>query len=265
MGDTPVTPNAIDVEVTVRGDLHDAAEYARRKIGDLGRFTHRPVQRAHVKLIRHCDPAVRQSVVAQANLDVGGRLVRAQVHGETAHEAIDRLQAGLRHRLERLGDQWDPQRQVRKAHNPQRHSAPVADRVQVVNRPPEERRILRRKSYAMAPCTVDEAVAEMELLGYDFHLFLEKGCNAAGVVYRGGSTGYRIAMVAPDLVDRLAPFSAQVTFSERSTPCLTLDEATERLGALGLPFLFFVDAEQGRVGVLYHRYDGHYGLITPAG
>lgn len=264
MGDDTAMPTTIDVEVTVRGDLHDAADYARRKIGDLGRFTHRPVLRAHVKLIRHRDPAVRLPVLAQANLDVGGRLVRAQVCGETAHEAIDRLQAGLRRRLERLDDQRDPHRQVRKIHF-DRHGASPADRVHVVNRPPDERRILRRKSYAMAPCTVDEAVAEMELLGYDFHLFLEKGCNAAGVVYRGGATGYRIAMVAPDLVDQLAPFSTQVTFSERSTPCLTLEEATERLGALGLPFLFFVDAEQGRVGVLYHRYDGHYGLITPAG
>jgi hypothetical protein len=37
------------------------------------------------------------------------------------------------------------------------------------------------------------------------------------------------------------------------------------MGLLGLPFLFFVDAAQGRASVLYHRYDGHYGVITPAG
>ena len=34
---------------------------------------------------------------------------------------------------------------------------------------------------------------------------------------------------------------------------------------LGFPFLFFIDAAPGRASVLYHRYDGHYGLITPAG
>jgi hypothetical protein len=33
---------------------------------------------------------------------------------------------------------------------------------------------------------------------------------------------------------------------------------------MDLPFLFFVDAERGRGAVLYHRYDGHYGLIAPA-
>ena len=30
------------------------------------------------------------------------------------------------------------------------------------------------------------------------------------------------------------------------------------------PFLFFRRATQGRGALLYHRYDGHYGLITPA-
>lgn len=265
MRDKTDAPTAIDVEVTIRGDLHDAAEYARRKIGDLGRFTHRPVQRAHVKLIRHRDPAVRQPVLAQANLDVGGRLIRAQVHGETAREAIDRLQACLRHRLERLGDYWDPRRQVGKARVPGRHGPAAVNRAHVVTRPPELRRLLRRKSYAMAPCSLDEAVAEMELLGYDFHLFVERGCKAAGVVYRGGPTGYRVAMVAPNLVHQMAPFSVPVTFSDRSTPCLTVEEAMSRLGALGTPFLFFIDAEPGRASVLYHRYDGHYGLITPGG
>jgi hypothetical protein len=27
----------------------------------------------------------------------------------------------------------------------------------------------------------------------------------------------------------------------------------------------FIDAVEGRASVLYHRYDGHYGLITPSG
>jgi hypothetical protein len=28
--------------------------------------------------------------------------------------------------------------------------------------------------------------------------------------------------------------------------------------------LFFVNAATGRGNVIYHRYNGHYGLITPA-
>ena len=29
-----------------------------------------------------------------------------------------------------------------------------------------------------------------------------------------------------------------------------------------MPFLFYLDGDHGRGCVLYHRYDGHYGLIA---
>ena len=38
----------------------------------------------------------------------------------------------------------------------------------------------------------------------------------------------------------------------------------ERLTLLALPFLFYIDAAQGRASVLYRRIDGNYGVITPA-
>jgi hypothetical protein len=117
----------------------------------------------------------------------------------------------------------------------------------------------------MEPCTVDVAALEMELLDYDFHFFTEKDTGIATVLYRGGPTGYRLAQVAPTPAYELAPFALPATISPQRVPCLTAGEATERLGLLGLPFLFYVDAAEGRASVLYHRYDGHYGLITPAG
>lgn len=117
----------------------------------------------------------------------------------------------------------------------------------------------------MAACNVDDAVVEMELLDYDFHLFTEQGTGIASVLYRDGAAGYRLAQVVPVSPDQLAPFDVALTFSSQPAPCITVEQATERLGLLGLPFLFFIDAAQGRAAVLYHRYDGHYGLISPAG
>ena len=63
---------------------------------------------------------------------------------------------------------------------------------------------------------------------------------------------------------RLATFELPVTISSQPAPRLSVEQAVERLGMLGLPFLFFVDAAPNRGCVSYHRYDGHYGLITPA-
>jgi ribosome-associated translation inhibitor RaiA len=259
-------PSVLDVEVTTHGQLPGAAEYARDKIGGLGRLTHRPVLHARVKLTKHHDPAVERPVLAQANLDVDGRLVRAQVEGVTASEAIDRLESRLRHRLERIAEHWEARRGKTPASGPHewRHQSEPAHRPGYFPRPADEREIIRHKSFTLAPCTVDEAAAEMALLDYDFHLFTEKGTGYASVLYRGGATGYRLALVTPVSPEQLAPFELPLTISSQPIPCLTVEHSTERIGLLGLPFLFFIDAAQGRASVLYHRYDGHYGLITPA-
>ena len=177
-------PPVIEVDVTTHGELPGAADYARRKIGELGRLTHRPVLHARVKLTAHRDPAVQRPVVAQANLDVDGRLIRAQVQGATAREAIDRLEARLRHLLERAAKHWEARRGELPAAGPHewRHESEPTHRPSYFPRPADERRVIRRKSFAMAPCTVDEAALEMDLLDYDFHLFTEKGTVSAGPV-----------------------------------------------------------------------------------
>ena len=170
-------PPVLDVDVTTHGRLPGAADYARTKVGGLGRFTHRPVLYARVKLTRHPDPAVERPVVAQANLDVDGRLVRVQVEGVTAREAIDRLEARLRHRLERTAEHWEALRGRAPAAGARewRHQSEPTHRPGYFPRPVDERRVIRRKSFTLAPCTVDEAAVEMDLLDYDFHLFTEKG------------------------------------------------------------------------------------------
>ena len=244
-----------------------AAEYARDKIGELTRLTGRPVLHAHVRLTTHRDPAVRRPVVAQANLDVDGRPVRVQVQAENAREAIDLLAARLRRRIEHVAEHWEARRGKLPAVQPNewRHESEPAHRKDYFPRPADERRVIRRKSFTMASCTVDEAALEMDLFDYDFHLFTEKGTSTAAVLYRAGPTGYRLALAAPALADQVSQHLLAATVSRQPLPCLTEEQAARRLGLLGLPFLFFIDAAYGCASVLYHRYDGHYGLITPAG
>jgi ribosome-associated translation inhibitor RaiA len=262
-GVRPSSAIDIEIDVTTHGDFSDVVEYARTKIGRLGALTRRPIPHAHVRLTRHKKPGVELPIVAQANLDVRGHVVRAQVEATTAHEAIDQLEARLRRRLEHLRKLWDAPRGPAAA-PPWRYEREPGQRSEF-SRSTGTPRIVRRKSVAMAPCTVDEAVTEMELLDYDFHLFHEIGSGSAGVVYRGGPTGYRLVLVAPALAAQVAPFDGLVTISPHPVPCLRESDAMRRLALLDLPFLFFIEAAQGRAGVLYRRYDGDYGLITPAG
>lgn len=264
---TESSSKVIEVDVTTHGRLPGAADYARSKIGEIAGLTRQPVLHARVRLTRHADPAVRRPVVAQANLDVDGRLVRAQVEAATAREAIDKLDARLRRRLEKSAEHWEARRgrQPEAAQHEWRHQSEPTHRPRHYPRPAEDRRIIRRKSFTLAACSIDDAALEMEMLDYDFHLFTEQGTGIASVLYRVDPTGYRLAQVIPVVPDQLAPFTLPVTFSSQPAPCITAEQAIERLGLLDLPFLFFIDAAQGRACVLYHRYDGHLGLIFPAG
>jgi ribosome-associated translation inhibitor RaiA len=266
MRQRPDSPAVLDVEVTTHGQLAGAEDYAQTKIGELGRLTHQPVLHAHVRLSEHGDPAVARRVIAQANLDVNGRLVRAQVEGFTAREAIDRLESRLRHRLERSAEHWEAKRGgiPRVGPHEWRHQSEPTHRPKHFPRPESERRITRHKSYSLPTCTVEEAALEMELLDYDIHLFTEEGTKQDSVLYREGPAEYRLAQVDPEFADKLAAFEMPLTTSSQPAPRLTVEQAIERIALVGLPFLFFVDAARDRGSVLYHCYDGHYGLITPA-
>ena len=59
-----------------------------------------------------------------------------------------------------------------------------------------ERSVIRHASVASGAETVEDAQAEMELLDYDFHLFVEKYTGRDGVIYRTAE-GCRVVMTRP--------------------------------------------------------------------
>lgn len=147
-----------EIQVEARGDLPGGVgARARAKVSALLDGVRRPVLFARIRLLHVNNPATERPYVAQVNVDLSGRLVRAHLAARTADEAVD----------------------------------------------PHP----RAAAFSGAPMTVDPLPA----------------------------------------------------------PVMDLPAARRRLEALGERFLFFADASTGRGKVLYHRYDGHYGLITPAG
>lgn len=112
---------------------------------------------------------------------------------------------------------------------------------------------MRHKTISPRPCTVNEAVVEMDDLDHDFHLFVESGRGIDSLVYRAGPTGVRLAQV-DERADEVVPIDTPITVSIVPAPLLDTSVAVERLRLSGLPFL---DGDHGRGCALYHRYDGH--------
>lgn len=100
----------------------------------------------------------------------------------------------------------------------------------------------------------------MERLDFDFYLFTEAGSGQDSVLYRDGD-GYRLAQVEPR-PEALGEVELPLHIDPGPAPRLTTAAAVDRLEASGRPFEFFADPETGRGRLIYHRYDGEYGLIT---
>ena len=254
------------VDVVVRGPVpSDAAEYMRSRISAVAAHAHGPILFVRAKLTQVGDPAVARPSIAQVNLDVNGRLVRAHVAAENMREAIDLLVDRLRQRIDRMAQHWEARRGGMSSveQHEWRHGSEPSHRPDYYPRPADEREIVRHKSFALALEAPDEAAFEMDAMDYDFHLFTDATTGLDSVVYRAGPTGYRLAYTGlrPGTTE---PTAVGVTVSPHAAPRLRVAEAIDRLELTGQPFVFFVNADGGRGSVLYHRYDGHYGLITPA-
>lgn len=176
-----------------------ATDYAREKISWALEYASEPVLSARVWLVGHLDPAVADPIVAQANVNIGGRALRAQVTAASTREAIDPLAARLPGRPQRLSWRWEPLRGNHFSAEPRvwHHGATPCPRLPYFPRPIEDREIWRRKSFPLASETCDEAANDMALLDYEFHLFTGSGSGQDSVLYRAGQTGLRLAQLQP--------------------------------------------------------------------
>jgi hypothetical protein len=59
--------------------------------------------------------------------------------------------------------------------------------------------VVREKTHAATPMTLDQALYEMELVGHDFYLFVDKESERPSVVYR--RRGYDYGVISLDLDD----------------------------------------------------------------
>ncbi len=236
----------IDVTITTQGHVPDTfRRYAEEKVARAANISPRPILFARVALTEIENPSVERRAVAKASLDVSGRLVRAHVAAETMNEAIDRLADRLERRLEILSEHDEAERQETGLVEPGewRHGNLPTHRPAYYPRPAAECEVVRHKTYELGALTPKEAALDMELLDFDFYLFTNADTGREAVVYR--TEGRTLALV-------------------ESGPEETAAEAAERLDFAAGPFVFFVDPVTGRGNVLYRRYDGNYGLITPA-
>lgn len=256
----------VEVQVATHGEVTEAAkQYATDKITQLTRYTHRPILFAQVKLTLGANPRLDRPALAEATVNLNGQPVRAHVAGHDLMEAVDLLEDRLRRRLDRHNHRLDPQHRVPVPEPGEwRHGDLPTQRPEYFDRAVEEREVVRHKTFALEPMTCEEAAFDLDVLGHDFYLFTDLDTGTDSVLFYEEGDGHLELMQVGESVtvpaDTVVPIKASTLVPDQ----LELGEAEERLDAGIERFVFFVNPESGRGNVIYRRYDGHYGLITPA-
>ena len=197
-------------------------------------------------------------------VDVNGEIVRAQRCAHEMREAIDLLQARLRHKLEHRAQHRHAlrRRPATPATGEWRHGDSPSDRPVYFDRPADERELVRHKTFVTSELTPDEAAFDMEQLDFDFYLFRDLASGGDALLERLSDGSYRLTRARPTTIET-GPTVVSWRSPSAPAPVLGLDEAIERISADGDRFVFFENTATGRGNVIYRRYDGHYGLIAP--
>ena len=173
--------NGRDVEIT-----DDIQSYVDKKFNRLSR--HLPqMMDATAEIKRTSSRSGDDRMVVQLTLTVKGQVLRAQRRGSTVSEAVDTAVDVMDRQIRRYKGRRYRSKQGRKSLRdlpdgmvPESDDEmPLADEMEEMTI-----KVVRRKRFPMIGMTVDDAIAEMELLNHSFYLFRSVETGTYNVVYR---------------------------------------------------------------------------------
>ena len=206
----------MDVVVTGRHcEISDRFRgHAAEKLARLEKHDHR-IMRVHVEV--DCEPNPRQhdqAVHVELTAFSKGPVIRAEASADDKMAALDLA-------LDKMASQMRKAADRRRVHRGRRAPVSVGQALagvpvdgvgaatSVESDSVEERQVgpitvtgdgplvVREKTHPASPMTLDQALYEMELVGHDFYLFVDKESERPSVVYR--RSGYDYGVISLDL------------------------------------------------------------------
>jgi putative sigma-54 modulation protein len=141
--------------------------------------------------------SAQDQVVVQMTLNVAGTLLRAEERGPTVDAAVDAATKALEHQIRRFksrryvnlrAQEGRATQSIREAETPSPALTPADDELVVT----PSGSVVRVKRFDMKPMTVEDAAAQMELLGHEFFFFLNGETGQHNVIYRRRDGDYTV-------------------------------------------------------------------------
>jgi ribosomal subunit interface protein len=199
------------MEIVVKGRRCEISDrfrsHVEEKLTRLEKYNQRII-RVDVEVSQEANPRLSsQSVRVEITIASKGPVIRAEAAAEDKLSALDRA-------MERLVSQARKASDRRRVHHGARTPTSLAQAMAANgvdnDRPAPDDAVdlaykvgpltvfgdgpivVREKSHPAAPMTLDQALYEMELVGHDFYLFIDKENDQPAVVYRRKGYDYGV-------------------------------------------------------------------------
>ena len=123
--------------------------------------------------------------IVEVTVTKSGMIFRAEERAENMEDALDACVDSLIRQ----------NRKNKTRRDKKLHSAVLDDFIDTVEEETEFD-VIREKTVALKPQSVEEAILQMNLLGHQFYMFLNADTDEINVVYKLNATGY--GLIAPD-------------------------------------------------------------------
>ncbi|MFV0425946.1 MAG: ribosome hibernation-promoting factor, HPF/YfiA family [Beutenbergiaceae bacterium] len=187
------------------------------KVGQLSPYARRvDVAVSHEANPRMADRAERVELTVRAK----GPVVRAEASAPDRYAALDLAMAKLMERLRRHHDRRKSRHHHGRAHHevaplpqtldpiesdvPEESEPELTPGVAVEQQLGDSPVVIRQKVHDTVPMSVDDALAEMELVGHPFFLFIEEHSHQPAVVYRRNGWTYGVIRLNTTTTDEPA-------------------------------------------------------------
>ena len=197
------------MEIVVKGRHCEVSdrfrELVEEKLARLEKYDSRVI-RVDVEVSTEANPRLADtSERVEITIRSKGPVLRAEAAAVDRHSALDKA-------VERLSAQARKAADRRRVHHGNRTPASLTSvlggEIPPVDEPDDSRGdehqegpitvmgdgplVVREKTHPAAPMTLDQALYEMELVGHDFYLFMDKDTDSAAVVYRRKGYDYGV-------------------------------------------------------------------------
>lgn len=163
----------------------DLRRHIERKLGRFNRHLKKAID-IKAEVSEQKTKAPQDRFMARVTLNTGNTMLHSEERGENLLVAIDRVVQSMDRQIERYKGKLQDKGRVGSPGQGKPSQKPTA-----------RKSVVKVKRFSVKPMSVDEAAAQMELLGHDFFLFLNAESGNLNLLYKRKKGNY--GLIEPEL------------------------------------------------------------------